>query len=145
MTVIHKLPSLFIVINGSVVVFVGEPVIVPEDIRVTIDCGPLIDEVAASTGIANPVVTWYRDGTVLMTGFIFNVEISDDGRFCIITDTLLLVGAQLGTYGNYTCEVCSTPTDCKTSDTRAMFCGEYCSEICYFAFQTLLKSIFLIR
>ena len=122
--VIHKLPSLFIVINMSLVVFVGEPVIVPEDIRVTIDCGQVIDKVAASSGIANPTVTWYKDGTVLMTGTAINVEISDDGRFCVITDTLLAVGGQLGTDGVYSCEVCSTPTNCEERNSTNDVCGE---------------------
>ena len=115
---------LFIVINMSLVVFVGDPIIVPEDVRVTIDCGELIDQVSASTGIANPMVTWFKDGTVLMTGTAINVEISDDGRFCVITDTLLAVGGQLGTDGTYSCEVCSTPINCQTNDTGAVVCGE---------------------
>ena len=124
MTVIHKLPSLFIVINSSVVVFVGEPVIVPEGIRVTIDCGPLIDAVAASAGIANPMVTWYKNGAVLTTGIVINVEISDDSRMCIITDTLLPLGSQVGTEGNYSCEVCGTPTQCVINETDLVICGE---------------------
>ena len=124
MTIIHKSLSLFIVINNSVVVSVGEPVITPEDVRVTIDCSPLIDEVAASTGIPNPTVTWFKDGAVLMTGTAISVEISDDGRFCVITDTLLAVGGQLGTDGTYSCEVCSTPINCQTNDTGAVVCGE---------------------
>ena len=124
MTVIHKLPSLFIVINSSVVVFVGDPVIIREDIRVTIDCGPLIDKVATSAGIANPMVTWRKDGSVLTTGSAINVEISDDSRLCIITDTLLAVGGQLGTDGIYSCEVCSTHTQCNESVTSQVVCGE---------------------
>ena len=106
------------------VVFVGEPVIVPEDIRVTIDCGPIIDAVATDTGMS-PIVRWYKDDTILTTGFAINVEISDDGRFCVITDTLLAVGGQLGTDGNYSCEVCSTPTECETNITCTAVCGEW--------------------
>ena len=113
-----------VVINDSVTVFVGEPVITPEDIRVTIDCGPLIDEVVNTTNVTNPTVTWYKDGAALTTGSAFNVEISDDSRFCVITDTLLAVGGQLGTDGNYTCEVCSTPTNCQRKDTGTAVCGE---------------------
>ena len=121
---IHIFVLLFTVINMSLVVFVGDPVIVPEDVRVTIDCGELIDQVAASTGVANPMVTWFKDGTELMTGSAINVEISDDGRFCVITDTLLAVGGQLGTDGTYSCEVCSTPTDCEEMETLSEVCGE---------------------
>ena len=124
MIVIHKLSSLFIVINSSVVVFIGDTVIVREDIRVTIDCGPLIDKVATSSGIANPMVTWFKDGAMLTTGSSINVEISDDSRLCIITDTLLAVGDQLGTEGIYSCEVCSTPTQCNESVTSLVVCGE---------------------
>ena len=103
---------------------VGELVITPEDIWVTIDCGQLIDEVASTTNVTNPTVTWYKDGAVLITGSAINVEISDESRLCIITDTLLAVGGQLGTDGNYSCEVCSTPTNCQRNDTCAAVCGE---------------------
>ena len=47
---------------------VGELVITPEDIWVTIDCGQLIDEVASTTNVTNPTVTWYKDGAVLTAG-----------------------------------------------------------------------------
>ena len=112
-------------INQSVVVFAGEPVLVPEDIRVTIDCSPIIDAVAAEIGMA-PTVRWYKDGIIITTRSAINVEISDDGRFCVITDTLLAVGGQLGTDGNYTCEVCRSPTDtnCNRTDSCKGVCGE---------------------
>ena len=42
----------------SVVVFAGEPVITTQLIRVTIDCGQLIDEVVNTTGITNLVQRW---------------------------------------------------------------------------------------
>ena len=58
----------------------------------TIDCGPLIDEVVNTTNVTNPMVTWYKHGAVLTTGSAINVEISDDSRLCIITDTLLSAG-----------------------------------------------------
>ena len=112
-------------INQSVVVFAGEPVIVPEDIRVTIDCGPIIDAVAAEIGMA-PTVRWYKDGTIVTTGSAYNVEISDDGRFCVITETLLTPGGQVGIDGNYTCEVCTSPTDtnCNRADSCIGICGK---------------------
>ena len=113
-----------IVVNDSATVFIGEPVITPEDIRVTIDCGQLKNKVVSITNVTNLTVTWYRDGAVLTTGSAPNVEISDDGRFCVITDTLLNVGGQLGTDGNYSCEVCSTPTNCQRNDTCSEACGE---------------------
>ena len=113
-----------VVVNDSVTVFVGEPVITPEDIRVTIDCGQLIDDVVNTTNVANSPVTWYKDGAVLTTGSAINVEISDDSRFCVITNTLAAIGGQLGTEGNYFCEVCSTPTQCEISDTSATVCSK---------------------
>ena len=36
----------------------------------------------------------------------------------------MAVGGQLGTDGNYSCEVCSTPTNCLRSDTYVEVCGE---------------------
>ena len=114
----------YVVVNDSATVFVGEPAITPESIRVTIDCGHLINEVVSTTNVTNPTVTWYKDGAVLTTESAPNVEISDDGRFCVITDTLLAVGGQLGTDGSYSCEVCSTPTNCQRNDTGTAVCGK---------------------
>ena len=109
----------------SVVVFAGEPVITTQLIRVTIDCGQLIDEVVNTTGIINPNVTWFNDQRALLDNrSAINVIISADKRFCVITDTLLAVGGQLGTDGKYSCEVCSTPTNCLRSDTFVEVCGE---------------------
>ena len=85
--------------------FVGEPVTVREDVRVTIDCRKAIQE-ARDSGITNPNVTWYKDGVTLSNGSALNVVISEDKTLCIITDTLLAVGGQVGNDGNYTCEVC---------------------------------------
>ena len=73
----------------SVVMFAGEPVITPEDIRVTIDFGQLIDEVVNTTGITNPNVTWFHDRRALLDNrSVINVLISADKRFCVITDTV---------------------------------------------------------
>ena len=112
----------YVVINESVVVFIGEPVIVGEDERVTIDCGQLIDKVIDS-GIANPSVTWCKDGFPLTTGSAVNVVISPDNRFCTITDTLLAVGGQIGTNGNYTCKVCNTSA-CREETSSLSVCGK---------------------
>ncbi len=85
-------------INESLVVFVGEPVVVGEDVRVTINCSQLIDEAIAG-GIPNPTVTWFRDGNELTHTTVTNVEISADMRLCIITDTLLAVMRSRDTEG----------------------------------------------
>ena len=112
-------------INESVVVFVGEPVIVGQDVRVTIDCSLVIDGVI-NTGVSDPVINWYKDGREIMNGSELNVVLSTDRSLCIITDTLMAVGGQLGTDGNYSCEVCtdSSLANCMTNFTDAGLCGK---------------------
>ena len=108
-------------VNKSLVVFVGETVRVGEDIRVTIDCGPLIDE-AINNGISNPTVTWlinsYREAE-LSNGSISNVVVSADKRFCIITTFIGLYGND----GQYTCEVCNN-TICMNKTSHVFVCGK---------------------
>ena len=114
-------------VNKSVLVFAGEPIILPVDIptryiKVTIDCGPLIDQVVNTSGITNSTVTWYFNDFLLTTGSAINIEISNDGTFCIITNTLLDL---FGTGGNYSCVVCSASINCKRNDTCFAVCGKY--------------------
>ena len=109
-------------VKESLVVFVGEPVRVGEDVRVTIDCSRLIDE-AIDNGITNATVTWFKDGAELSNGSIPNVKISADKRFCIITDTSLAVGSQIGNAGQYTCEVCDG-TICMNRTSHLFVCGK---------------------
>ena len=113
----------YVVVNETVVVFVGEPVIVREDVQVTINCSQLIDE-AINNGISNPNVTWYKDGVAITNSSHMNIFISADDRLCIITDTSLSIDDQLGTAGNYTCEVCNT-TGCINETTSQFVCGKY--------------------
>ena len=120
MILIHNL--FYVVVNESLVVFVGEPIVVGEDVRVTIDCSSLIDE-ATDNGIPNPTVTWFKDGAEISNVSVPNVEISADKRFCIITDTLLAVGGQLGNAGQYTCEVCDS-TICMNKTSHLFVCGK---------------------
>ena len=113
-------------INDSLVLFVGEPITVGEDVRVTIDCSEVIDPVIAG-GIPNPTIRWIKDGAELtVNGSAPNVDISADRRRLIITDTLLAVGGQVGNDGNYTCEVCEDETDvnCRNRTTCNAVCGE---------------------
>ena len=108
------------------VLFVGEPIVVGEDVRVTIDCSEVIDPVIAG-GISNPTIRWIKDGAELTgNGSAPNVDISADRRRLIITDTLLAVGGQIGNDGNYTCEVCDNPTDvnCRNRPSCIAVCGE---------------------
>ena len=115
----------YVVINESVVVFVGEPVIVGQDVQVTIDCSQLIEEVI-NTRVPNPVINWYKDGREITNGAELNVVISTDKSLCIITDTTRAVGGQLGTDGNYSCEVCtdSSLANCMRNFTDADVCGK---------------------
>ena len=83
----------------------GVPIAVRSDELLKIECGLLLDEVARNS-IRN--VTWYNDGVVITNGSHMNVFISADDKFCIITDTSLTTSGQLGTAGNYICEVCTT-------------------------------------
>ena len=113
-------------INNSVVLFVGEPIVVGEDVRVTIDCSEVIDPVLAG-GIPNPTIRWIKDGAELTgNGSAPNVDISEDRRRLIINETLLADGGRIGNDGNYTCEVCDDPTDanCRSRTTCNAVCGE---------------------
>ena len=84
---------LYLIINGSVAVFVGENVVVKEDVQVIIDCSQLIDAIADDE-ISNTTTTWYKDGFPIANGSALNVKISADNRYCIITNTLLAVGGR---------------------------------------------------
>jgi len=88
----------------TIVEFSGVPIAVRSDEQLIIDCDPLIDEARNS----NPNITWYNDGVAITNGSHMNVFISADDRLCIITDTSSAVSGQLGTAGNYSCEVCTT-------------------------------------
>ena len=91
-----------------------------EGVKLTIDCEPLID----ASGISNPIIRWYKNDVILTNGSELNVEISQDERQAIITNTLMAVGGQLGTEGVYTCEVCNaTLCNFKRSVTTEI-CGE---------------------
>ena len=91
-----------------------------------IDCGKLIDATISSTGISNPVITWYKNGSPISNGSALNVEISADNRYCIIYETSLSIAEQLGTEGNYTCEVCidMMGMNCSTNQTTGTICSE---------------------
>ena len=98
----------FTVINDSVILFVGEPIILGEDVRVTIDCSPVIDPVIAS-GIPNPIIRWIKDGAELTGNGSSPVDkISADKRRLIITS--LPVSSPIPTEFNYTCLVCDDLT-----------------------------------
>ena len=111
-------------VNGTVEVNVGQDVIVNgEGVRVTIDCIQLINNKTIS-GVQNPTVNWYKDGVSITNGSAVNVVISNDDRLCIITNTLLTVGGQAGTDGNYTCEVCNGTANCISKESTHVVCGK---------------------
>ena len=112
----------YVVVNESVTVLVGEPVIVQEDVQVIIDCSQLIDD-TINNGSSNTIVTWSIDGFLLSNGSALNVVISADNRLCIITDSQLAVGGLLGNDGNYTCEVCND-TICVNQTSSYRVCGK---------------------
>ena len=106
-------------VNNTVIVNVGQDVTVNrEGVQVTIDCTQLINN---RRHIA--IVKWYKDGINLTTGSAPNVAISNNGSLCVITSTLLTMGGQTGTGGNYTCEVCNT-TNCISETSAHIVCGK---------------------
>ena len=113
-------------ITKSVTVFVGDPVIAGQDVPVIINCSQEIQRVIDSTGIQNPVINWYRDGIPIANGSLLNVVLSTDKSLCIITDTFYTLAAQLGTHGNYACQVCSDSSmvHCTINETITTICGE---------------------
>ena len=133
--------SINSVINGSVRVLIGKSVLVGQDERVTIDCGNLTNETIRNLTnevirnltkfnetihnvTVTPVVTWCKDGREISNDTVTNVIISADNRFCIITETLMSVGGQLGTDGNYTCKVCANNT-CINVTSSVKVCSKY--------------------
>ena len=111
-----------VVDNNTVTVDIGEIVTVKENVKISIDCSKLIQFII-SIGYT-PVVTWYRDSLEITNGS--NIVISKDNTLCIVLNTRLSVGGQLGTAGLYTCEVCNngSDTECVSNNSRHIVCGE---------------------
>ena len=110
-------------IDNKVFKHIGETIVVGENVHATIDCGPLIDNTTAQ-GFSNPMVKWYKNGVQLANASAANVLLSEDKRLCIISNTLIAVGGQVGTDGNYTCEVCDNSSTCVSEYTLFYVCGE---------------------
>ena len=116
---------LYVEVNDSVLAFVGESVVVGENIRVIIDCGRHINDSIAISGILIPTVTWYDNyGNSLNNGNTAYAEISADGRQCIFPKTAIFDDSQVNRNGNYTCEVCTGPDICVNMTTELYVCGE---------------------
>ena len=104
------------------IINVGQDVIVGEGVQVTTNCTQLIND-GINSGVQNLTVNWYKDGVELTTGSAPNVVISNNSLLCFVTSTLLPVGGQNGTGGNYTCEVCNT-TNCISEMSTHTVCGK---------------------
>lgn len=97
--------SLCIVINGSVVVLVGETIGIKEGLKVIVNCRHLINSMG--NRISNHTITWYKDGMLIANESAVNTIITADNRFCIINDTVLASGSKFGSVSNYTCKICN--------------------------------------
>ena len=115
--------SFYVVVNDTVMVNIGENVTAREDIQVVINCTQLVNN-KINSGVRKPTVKWYKNGRKIKAGSEINVELSEDKRICVITDTLLAVGGQPGTDGNYTCKVCGGNTKCLSGTSIQAVCGK---------------------
>ena len=112
--------------NNTILVPIGENVVVHENVRVTMDCIELIQDLI-DLGEERPHVTWIKNTAVIgRNATEVNVFISGDERYCIISSTQLAVGGQLGTTGNYTCKVCGGDgtVDCVSKTSSQVVCGK---------------------
>jgi len=105
----------------SFVAFIGEPVLVPENIQVTIDCGPSINQASKEAVVSQ--ITWRKNGRVIVNGSEVNVVLAPDNRTIVIIDTLLGTPAKLGTDGIYECEVCGAV--CFMNVSTLEICSKY--------------------
>lgn len=101
-------------------VIIGEDLKVGEGEYIIIDCGPLI----SATRFQNATVNWYLNQLEITNETRDDIMISEDKRFCTITESSLGVGGQIGNGGNYTCEVCSDLNTCKSNSSIIDVCGE---------------------
>ena len=101
------------------IIDIGQNIKLGTDEQIIINCGPLID----ATKMTNRMVNWTHDSNPLSNGSVPDVVISQDERRCILNETVLAVGSQLGNSGNYTCEVCSDQNTCMSSSTIIDICG----------------------
>ena len=112
--------------DNTILVAIGENIVVQENVEVTMDCIKLIDNLKEQ-GEENPEITWSKNELELSNLSQTNVIITHDRRYCTITATQLAVGGELGTAGNYTCNVCSKSTDqigCEQKTSSQVVCGK---------------------
>jgi len=70
-------------------------------------------------------ITWYKNGRFIINGSEVNVLVSADHRSIVITDTLRGTPAQVGTEGNYSCQVCTVDGTCLTRHSILDVCGKF--------------------
>ena len=112
--------------DNTVRVAIGENVVVQENVEVTMDCLELIDDIKGK-GEENPMITWSKNELELSNLSQTNVIITHEKRYCTITATQLAIGGELGTAGNYTCEVCGRSSDqigCEQKTSSHIVCGK---------------------
>ena len=117
--------DLFVVVNGSLTVPIGESVIVRSGQRILIDCESLIEVVRNLTG-SNPRVTWEKNDTgATNLSQVINIIISPNKTFLILNATLNR-GGELGNSGCYTCRVCAGDSniDCINDTSCQTTCGK---------------------
>ena len=100
------------VINSALIAYVGEPVIVPGDVSVTIDCGYLIDSIPDS----NFCISWLKNGNPIISNSSC-IKASVDMRHLMVssndlckpgTPTISDSYAILGTDATYECKFSRT-------------------------------------
>ena len=100
-------------------VVIGQDIKLGTGERVIIDCGLLID----NSEVPHLSVNWYHNKLSLSNGSVPDVVISQNRRQCIITETAVPSGGQLGNGGTYTCEVCNDLNTCRSNSTTIDVCG----------------------
>ena len=71
-------------------------------------------------------ITWFKSSRPIVNGSEVNVVLAPDNRSIVITNTVKSNPAQVGTEGNYSCEVCIADNPkCKTVDTCVDVCSKY--------------------
>ena len=100
-------------------VVIGQDIKLGPGERVVIDCGLLID----ASEVSDLNVNWYHNKLSLSNGSVPDVVISQDRSQCIITETVVPSGGQLGNGGIYTCEVCNNLNTCRSNSTTIDVCG----------------------
>jgi len=87
-----------------------------------IDCGGFIDS-AIMEGEALSI-NWYKNGQPITNGSEVNVVIAADYRTIEIIDTIRSIPAQVGTEGNYSCEVCTDDEICQDKTSVVDVCSK---------------------